>query len=326
MKKTTILLILALALAAPLFGQVTMIPTTLSAAITDSGSTTVVVAAATGLNSNSYSIAAKTSYLYVDGEYMAVNKVNGTTLSVTRGYGGTRAGTHASGALVFVGPSTFFGNSRLDSLPVGSCTRSNVANLPRPEILAQRFVDCLGGNWVVGQNSQQQVPYQLTFPNIGGTVYTGLNTNGTTPSANTQYCSEVDLPYNFFATGLGPLAGTTVASGDKWAVALYDASGNLLYQSAKAGAVTATSTTFQKRAFTLNGNGNTIAKAYLVGPARYFACMQTDSGSDTIRMAVTGQADTVLTKSVSSITLGTFGALTVPTSFTTAVGPYFVLY
>lgn len=323
MKKTLIFAFL-MVFAVAGFAQVTVIPTTLSAAVTSTSATTVVVAAATGLNSNSYSIAANTSFLYIDGELMAVNSVNGTTLKVTRGYGGSRAGAHKSGALVFVGPANFFSTARPGLAPNGACTRSDMPALPRPDVSSQAIFDCLGGQWVVGQNGT--VPnYTFNAPPVGGVLYTGINGSGTTEATNTQYCTEVDLPSNMFVTGLGVLNGTTVGA-DKHVVALYDGSGNLLYQSAAAGATTATASNFQNFAFTLDGNGNTISKAYLVGPARYFACAQSNGNTDNVRMAVTGQNDGVLTKSVSSITFGTFTALTVPTSFTTAVGPYFRLY
>jgi hypothetical protein len=43
-------------------------------------------------------------------------------------------------------------------------------------------------------------------------------------------------------------------------------------------------------------------------------------------MAVTGVNDNILTKGQTGATFGTLPALTVPTAFTTAVGPYVYLY
>ena len=327
MKKTLTLIALMVALAGLAFGQVTMIPTTLSSAISSTSTNTVVVAAATGLNSNSYALAGGTSYLWVDGEFMSVNAVNSTTLTVTRGYGGTRAMTHASGTLVFAGPANFFSQSKPGLLPGGSCTRTNFPALPRPDTASQTVFDCVGGVFVFGTGNSyvQTQPLTVSQPPVGGTLYTGINTNGTTLTANTQYCTEVDLPQSMVVTGIGVLNGTT-ASTDLHAVFLADATGKLLYQSAKAGATAATASNYQNFAFTLDSGGNTIAKPYVVGPGRYYGCVQTNGTTATIRMAVTGQADGVLTGSTGSITFGTFTAFTAPTTFTTAVGPFIRLY
>jgi hypothetical protein len=101
---------------------------------------------------------------------------------------------------------------------------------------------------------------------------------------------------------------------------LYDASGNLLANSAIAGVLAAGSSTYQKRAFTT---------PYLaIGPALYFACVQGDSGtSATLNLLTTGTQDTYLTQSYGTQTFGTIPAtITVPTSFTTLKGPYFFAY
>jgi hypothetical protein len=133
-----------------------------------------------------------------------------------------------------------------------------------------------------------------------------------------MYCSEIDLPANKLVTGLGVLNGTTVGT-DNHLVALYDATGNLIANSAVAGVVAASASTYQTIAFTTS--------YYLVGPAQYFGCLQTNGTTATVRMIVTGTQDTFLTKGVTSITFGTIPAtITVPTTFTTAVGPYLEWY
>ena len=321
MKKTLTLIALLVAFCGLSFGQVSLIPTTLSAAITSASTTTVVVAAATGLNSNSYAIAAGSSYLWVDGEYMSVSQVNGTTLTVVRGYGGSRAGTHASGAYVFVGPATFFSQSRPGLLPTGSCTRANMVASPRPDISTQKIFDCVGGVWTEGLYPQygQVIPLAIPLPAVGATLYTGINTNGTAPATNHTQCTEMDVPYNRLVTGLGVLNGTGVSNGDKRVLILYDSAGNLLANSATAGAAASGATTYQQFAFT--------SKIYIVGPARYFGCLQSNGNTDTIRMLVTGQADTYLTTEITSTTFGTVPAtITVPTTFTSAKGPFFEVY
>lgn len=301
-----------LLLSAASFGQTLLSPTTLSAAITSTSSTTMVVASATGFTAN-------TTYAYIaDGaqsEFVAVTAVNSTTIGVIRGYGGTRATTHASSALVFVGPATYFRQDPFDLS--GSCTRANIIALPRWNIKTGNAADCLGGVWVVGPQANT-TQFRIPAPNTGGTAYTSINTNGTTLSATTQYCTGVYLPDSKLLTGLGVLNGTTAAGTDKHIMILYDASGNKLANSAVAGVATSGASTYQTIAFT--------STFYAVGPANYFACLQTNGATDTVRMVVTGTQDTFLTKGVTGQTFGTIVAITVPTTFTTAVGPYVEFY
>lgn len=326
MKKTLFSTLAALLIALPAFGQVSLIPTTLASAITSS-QTNIQLAAVTGLNSNSYAIAAQTSYLYADGELMAVNSVGTscgsacTNLSVTRGYGGSQGRAHVSGALVFVGPSTFFSADLPGLQPAtgSGCTRSNFPAVPRPDVQTQNIFDCIGG--VVVQGITSAVPqYEIPFPDSGAVTYTGVGSGsaGTAAGATTLYCTEVNLTYNKFLTGMAMLNGGTAATG-KWIYALYDSAGNLLANTAVAGTVATGTNAFQKIAFT--------SKYYAVGPAKYFGCMESNAGgSITFTAIVTGMQDTYLTKGQTGTTFGTLPALTVPTTFTTAVGPYWLLY
>ena len=318
MKKTLFAAFVALLFALPAFGQVEIIPTTLSAAVTSTSTTTVVVAAATGLNSNSYAIVAGSSFLYVDGEMMAVNAVNGTTLSVTRGYSGSRALKHASGALVFVGPANFFSAARPGLMNGGACTRANGPAWPRPDLQTQSIYDCIGGVIVYGDNNPLP-QFEWVFPQTGAVLYTGVGTGsaGTQPGASTQYCTEINIPTSKLLTGMAVLNGGTAAT-DKWIYALYDATGKLLANTATAGTTAASTNVYQQIAFT--------SKYYAVGPAQYFGCLQSNhAGSSTVTMIKTGMQDTYITYS-GSATFGTLAAFTVPTTFTTAVGPYWELY
>lgn len=74
--------------------------TTLSAAVTASA-TTVRVASASGLTAGA-------SGIYVDGEFMPVSAISGTTLTVQRGQLGTVGRAHLSGATVIKGPLAMF--------------------------------------------------------------------------------------------------------------------------------------------------------------------------------------------------------------------------
>lgn len=301
--------VLLLSLAGFSYGQTILTQTTLSAAVSSGSAGTVVVSSATGFSVG-------TTALYVDNEYMLVQGVNSTTISVIRGQGGSRATTHASGALVFVGPRIAFGSSPSAANPSGSCTRGNIQYLPYINVASGVISDCVGGNWVQGVRTAS-TPFRVNSPEPGATAYTSINTNGTTTGATTLYCSEVNLRSNKRLTGIALLNGTTVGS-DKHYVVLYDSSGNTLANSSTAGVTTANASTYQEFDFS--------TPFYAVGPARYFACFQANGANDTVRMAVTGVNANFLTKGQTGATFGTIPTLTPPTGFTTAVGPYVYLY
>ena len=340
MKKlaNAVLFLSLLFLGAPAFGQTLLTTTTLSAAVPNSTSSAltsgnqgiVSVASATGISAptpnsgNTYGLATSNAqtYLYVDRELMQVTGVSGTNVSVIRGVSSTAASSHASSALVFVVPAADVNgdSGRLGGTPAGSCTRTSELYLPHIQWISGTVSDCIGGQWVQGDATQTQRIASKWFyaPPPGGTIYTSLNTAGTTLAATTMYCTEIQLPYSKQVTGIGVLNGTTVGT-DKHLVALYDATGNLLANSATAGVASATASNYQQIAFT--------SPYYVVGPGQYFGCMQTNGTTDTVRMLVTQVLDQYLTKGVTSITFGTVPAtITVPTTFTTAVGPYLQLY
>lgn len=328
--------------------QTVLTTTTLSAALQGMGSVNgatptgnlsiVSVASATGISapaantsftSGLTATSEAQSYLYIDRELMQVKAVSGTTITVIRGVNGTGAVSHASGAVVFVIPGSAFGiwsgggadsGPQGPSFPQGSCTRSNELFLPRIQFSSGTISDCNGGQWVNGDASQTQrlVNFQLQLPNTGATAYTSAGTS-TAKAANTMYCTEINLPYSKYMTGLAVLNGTT-ATTDKEIAVLYDSGGSLLANSATAGAVASGASTYQKRNF--------VTPFYAVGPAQYFACIQGDSGTTaTLNLIVTGTDDIYLTKLYGSQTFGTIPAtITVPTTFTTANGPYFFVY
>jgi hypothetical protein len=322
MKKT--ILSIALLLALPAFGQTILTITTLSSAVSSTTQAAqnqkIVVASATGITAPT-NLQPNTD-LWIDNELMAVEAVSGTTITVRRGLSPSKASPHASGALVVIGPPpAFFGkeSGAAGGDPQGSCTRGNLLYLPFINVVNSHVSDCVGGVWVTGVDTTYltNTAFRLTFPSPGATAYTSINTNGTSVGATTVYCTEIDLPYNKYITGLAFLNGTTVTNDNRYSI-LYDSAGNILANGALAGVVTATSSVYQQFAFT--------TPYYAVGPARYFGCFQDSVGSDTVRMAITGVNDNELTKGQTGATFGTIPALTVPTSFTTAVGPYLYVY
>lgn len=313
LQKTIVGLVLLLGLAASGFAQTSLTQTTLSSAITDSKAQIVVVASATG-------ITAGTSFLYVDNELMQVNSLSGTSLIVVRGVGGTKANTHVSAAIVFIGASFNFANFT----PQGSCTRGQGYFLFVPYIDVKNSVisDCIGGQIVSSDFGKGPIYPQfngIRQPDPGATALTALETAGTAPGAATEeYCTEIDLPQSMNITGLGVLNGTTIGT-DNHLVILRDSSGKALANSAVAGALAAVASTYQKFDFT--------AKYYAVGPARYFGCVQTNGTTATIRHAITAVNDNILAGKLTGQVFGTVTAsVTAPTTFTTALGPYLLVY
>jgi hypothetical protein len=313
-------LILSVLLAASMsFGQTILTHTTLSGAVTASSSTTIPLTSATGVTAGS-------TVLFVadgSGEGMFVNSVNGTSIGVTRGYATLgKARAHLSGALVFVVPAAAIDEFNTIQ-PDGSCTRANIPYLPIISAgtsgTATIISDCVGGVWVNGFTmAQGNTPFRITQPETGAVITTGINTNGTTLAATTMYCTEMNLPFNKLLTGLGVLLGTTGGT-DKHLVALYDSTGNLIANSAVAGATAGTASTYEEIAFSTS--------YYAVGPAQYFGCMQTNGTTATVRMLITNVQQQRLTKGITSQTFGTIPAtITVPTTFTTAVGFYGEFY
>lgn len=318
MKKTLNIIVCALALMGGSFAQTILTNTTLSAAVTSSSVTTVVVTSATGINAPSATDPSKATYIFVDREAMDVRAVNGTTLTVVRGASNSAASAHASSAVVFVIPANL--STLFDQIPEGSCTRANELALPRIDFVSGIVSDCLGGQWIQGDAVQttRQSFNGFRYPDPGATALTALETAGTAPSAATeQYCTEIDLPYSFLITGLAALNGTTVGT-DKHLMILYDSSGNVLANSAVAGATTSGASTYQKYNF--------LNKYYAVGPARYFACVQTNGTTDTLRHAITAVNDNVLGGAITAQVFGTVAAVTVPSTFTTAKAPYYLVF
>ena len=110
--------------------------------------------------------------------------------------------------------------------------------------------DCLGGQWVNGDGWQttRAVNY-AAIPNVGFTAYTSAGTS-TAKATNTMYCTEFDVPYNKYVTGLAVMNGAT-ATTDKEIAVLYDSGGNLLANSAVAGAVASGASTYPEARFHL---------------------------------------------------------------------------
>jgi hypothetical protein len=321
------LFLLVCAFAMALHAQTLLTTTTLSAAagntvssaLTTGNLGAISVASATGIsaptaNTGNVALPATsggTTYLYVDRELMQVEGVNGTTITVIRGVGSTSAASHASGALVFVVPAGAVANWGGGSL---------APYLPIIQFSSGIITDCVGGQYVNGDTSQttRGTFYRLEAPTIGAVSNAAaIGTNSTAVAAE-LYCTEVRLPYSRLLTGYAPHIGTTGGT-EKWIVALYDSGGNLLANSAVAGATVGSGNAWQATAFT--------APYYAVGPAQYFACLMSNGTTATIDTVTTGKDDNILTfKSASAGTFGTLPNFTAPTSFASVSGAYGYVY
>ena len=323
MKNTlkTLLILCGLLLAASMsFGQTILTHTTLSAAVASSSTTFITLTSATGVTANN------TALFVADGlgEAMFVNSVNGTTIGVTRGYQSLgKARPHISGALVFVAPMSGGYPSAINTVaPTGSCTRTSIPYLPvisvglggSPALIS----DCLGGTWVNGPiTAQGMAPTVVLNVSPGNVLYTSINTNGTTLTANDIYCTEIDLPANRLSTGMAVLNGTSVAT-DHHQYLLYDATGNLI-------ANTASTTSFGSASE--YGQVAWTTSYYLVGPAKYYGCFWSNGTTATVRMLLTQVNDFLPAGLISTATYGTIpSTITVPTTFTTAQGAYSYIY
>jgi hypothetical protein len=300
--------------------------TTLSTAIGDTRSNIAVVASATGITAPNPADPTKTTFLVIDAEMVQVVSVSGANLNVARGVNGTQAHTHASGALVLVVPG-YLGTYFVYPPPTGSCTRGNQIALPvvsiGSTIGANQAVisDCLGGQWVNGDAGQttRSTFYRLEAPTIGAVANNAALGTSTATVAAELYCTEIRLPYSRLLTGLAPHIGATGGT-DKWIVALYDSGGNLIANSAVAGAtVSGTAYAWQATAFT--------APYYAVGPAQYYGCLMSNGTTATADLIKTTVDDNTLTfKSASAGTFGTLPNFTAPTAFTTVNGPFLYAY
>lgn len=136
MKNFRILAVLLLLVAAA-FGQSTMTQTTLSSAIADGNAVDIFVTSATGFTVN--------NFVVVDREAMKIVAVNGTDISVIRGYYGNGK-PHISGATAWTAPATAF---LTDDPPASGCTASAQPYLPIIALNSGRLWNCINGEWYV---------------------------------------------------------------------------------------------------------------------------------------------------------------------------------
>jgi hypothetical protein len=239
--KSLLAVVLGLLISVPVFGQSTnsnliVTATKLAAALTQA-SNTLRVSSATGITAN-------TTVLFIEdgttknGEAVFVNAVNGTTISVTRGYNGTQANAHLSGAVVLVGPA---GSGPFVSVdPSGSCTAAS-SWTPTVNILTSNQWICssISASWVPGFFNNKAAAGVTTLvasvagaTNPSGPLFHVSGTNAVTAwgsstsvgpgtgqggGASTQpygapFCIIPDAAFTWTATNNIAVAGTAVAN------------------------------------------------------------------------------------------------------------------
>lgn len=162
-------------------------------------------------------------------------------------------------------------------------------------------------------------PGRIKYTNVGvgDVAYASVGTN-TAPSATEFYLTDIIIPYPvvFSATGVGVLNGGTVGT-DTMLVALYDASGSLLANSALAGATTSGANAFQQFAFLV---------PVVLQPGRYIVGVQISGTTTRFRTVATATNVDIVGGSITSV-FGTVPAtITVPTTLTADKAPIVYLY
>lgn len=151
-------------LAPTLTAQTSLTTTTLSSAVTDS-TTVWAVASATGIDAG--------DYLFVDREAARVLAVNGTNITVQRGFAGTVGRAHGASQTVYVGaPDNFY-----QSEVAGACTAANELYTPRIVLPTGNIYQCTGST--AGAYWQEIGPSMGTTTAVfsqGGTAADALDT------------------------------------------------------------------------------------------------------------------------------------------------------
>lgn len=147
----------------------------------------------------------------------------------------------------------------------------------------------------------------------GGAAVSTAATGTDATAVNTEtMIVEVFVPTSTTFTGVSVLHLATSTGNVQFAIA--DAAGALVAASTTASTAATASAAYQQVPFT--------AAVTLVGPATYFVLMQ-NSGSNHVRTHAVGN---FRAGKKTGETYGVFTAITIPTGFTTALGPILDLY
>lgn len=157
-------------------------------------------------------------------------------------------------------------------------------------------------------------PGRLAASNIpiGAVAYASIGTN--TTDVNGQFwITDIWIPFSKQITKIGFLQGGT-ATTDKTLVAIYDASGTLLGNSALTGVNLSGANTFQEQTL--------LTPVQIYGPGQYFIAVQ---GNGTAAGAIQTIPASTYPDVCTATLAGTFGtvpaSITVPTTFSAGAGP-----
>jgi len=167
-------------------------------------------------------------------------------------------------------------------------------------------------------------PYTITNIPMGSAVMTGYETNGVAQTAFNTYIAEIFVPYWATWTGAGYINGTGIGT-DTGVVWLFNSNGMLIQNSAIAGTTNAAAASvWEDVAWTV---------PVTLSPGRYFTGLSLSGTTVTPRHILTANGAAPRTAQIATITsyalsLATFkaAAITIPTTFTTALGPIMRLY
>lgn len=171
MKNLRVLILAALASVAA-FGQTALTQTSLNGAVS-SGQTSFVLTSATGVSLTSATSNGAVLYI-VDagataGELAYVTSINSTTIGVRRGMGGTKAVSHATGAMVLIGPPQAFSPNDQQ----GSCVTALQPFTPvvNPQTGRQWLCSTVTLSWVPGWgNTSAPVGATLAVASAAGAI------------------------------------------------------------------------------------------------------------------------------------------------------------
>ncbi len=224
-------------------------------------------------------------------------------------------GSFLAGAVVTLPDST---ESAL--IAQGFATASTTSSVPAVLGGPDQFAT-IGGNIAsipqAGQSTPTYMQGPSILPNLSlGTAALTAAGGSSVHVAGTMNISEIYVPHWNTWKGIAVLNGTIVGT-DNMLVALYGSNGALLANSAVAGTLSAGASTFQSRDF---------LTPVTLPPGRYFIGVQSNGTTATSNKFIAANGVNVLTDAIA----GTFGTvpatITVPTTFTTAVGCVAQLY
>lgn len=159
-------------------------------------------------------------------------------------------------------------------------------------------------------------PTKYSTVPVGQVAYGSVGTASAAPSAVLMHLTSVVVTNTFLATGVGILQGATIGT-DNMLVALYDATGKLLANSALAGVITSGADAFQQAAF--------LTPVNLV-PGVYFIALQCNGTTTRFRLIATLTNVNLLAGTIASVFGTVPDTVTLPTTFTADKGVCSYIY